>query len=38
MRKLETLQEANLTVRQNNGTPGIDGVTFAAIEQSGARY
>ena len=33
--KLETLQEAYLMARKNNGAPGIDGVTFAAIEQSG---
>jgi RNA-directed DNA polymerase len=33
--KLETLQEAYAMARKNNGAPGIDGVTFAAIEQSG---
>jgi RNA-directed DNA polymerase len=33
--KLETLQEAYAIARKNNGAPGIDGVTFAAIEQSG---
>lgn len=33
--KLETLQEAYTMTRKNNGAPGIDGVTFAAIEQSG---
>jgi len=33
--KLETLQEAYTMARKNNGAPGIDGVTFAAIEQSG---
>ena len=33
--KLETLQEAYTMARKNNGAPGIDGVTFAVIEQSG---
>ena len=33
--KLETLQEAYSMAKSNNGAPGIDGVTFAAIEQSG---
>ena len=33
--KLETLQEAYAMARKNNGAPGIDGVTFAVIEQSG---
>jgi len=33
--KLETLREAYLMARKNNGAPGIDGVTFGAIEQSG---
>ena len=33
--KLETLQEAYAMAKSNNGAPGIDGVTFAAIEQSG---
>lgn len=33
--KLETLQEAYSMAKKNNGAPGIDGVTFAAIEQSG---
>ena len=33
--KLETLQEAYLMAKKNDGAPGIDGVTFAAIEQSG---
>ena len=35
VRKLETLQEAYLMAKKNDGAPGIDGVTFAAIEQSG---
>ena len=30
--KLETLREAYLLAKQNNGAPGIDGVTFEAIE------
>jgi RNA-directed DNA polymerase len=33
--KLETLQEAYWMAKKNDGAPGIDGVTFAAIEQSG---
>lgn len=33
--KLETLHEAYLLAKQNDGAPGIDGVTFAAIEESG---
>ena len=31
----EPLQEAYKAAKRNNGAPGIDGVTFAAIEQSG---
>src|SRR6202163_2509172 len=34
--KMETLQEAYQMARSNNGAPGIDGVTFEAIEESGA--
>jgi len=35
--KLETLQEAYAMAKSNNGAPGIDGVTFGAIEESGAQ-
>jgi RNA-directed DNA polymerase len=34
--KMETLREAYQMAKSNNGAPGIDGVTFAAIEESGA--
>jgi RNA-directed DNA polymerase len=33
--KLETLQAAYTVAKQNNGSPGIDGVTFEAIEAGG---
>jgi RNA-directed DNA polymerase len=33
--KLETLNEAYLLAKKNNGAPGIDGVTFEAIEAGG---
>ena len=33
--KLETLREAYQLAKANNGAPGIDGVTFEAIEASG---
>jgi RNA-directed DNA polymerase len=33
--KMETLHEAYLLAKKNNGAPGIDGVSFEAIEQSG---
>ncbi len=33
--KGETLHEAYMGVKRNNGAPGIDGMTFAAIELSG---
>jgi RNA-directed DNA polymerase len=33
--KMETLREAYQMAKSNNGAPGIDGVTFAAIEEIG---
>jgi RNA-directed DNA polymerase len=33
--KRETLQEAYQMAKSNNGAPGIDGITFEAIEESG---
>jgi RNA-directed DNA polymerase len=33
--KMETLQEAYRMAKSNDGAPGIDGVTFDAIEESG---
>lgn len=37
--KKETLHEAYALAKKNNGAPGIDGVTFEAIEESGVdRY
>jgi len=35
--KMETIREAYEMARSNNGAPGIDGVTFEAIEESGAK-
>src|SRR4029077_4239740 len=33
--KMETLQEAYRMAARNNGAPGIDGITFDAIQESG---
>jgi len=33
--KMETLREAYKMAKRNNGAPGVDGVTFEAIESSG---
>src|SRR5438552_15609167 len=34
--KMQTLREAYQMAKSNDGAPGIDGVTFAATEESGA--
>ncbi len=33
--KMETLRQAYKLVKKNNGAPGIEGVTFEAIEEAG---
>src|SRR5664280_1709696 len=33
--KMETLEEAYRMAKNNDGAPGVDGVTFEAIEESG---
>src|SRR5215472_2373873 len=33
--KMETLREAYQMAKENDGAPGVDGVTFAAIQESG---
>ena len=33
--KMETLHEAYALAKKNDGAPGIDGVTFEAIEEQG---
>ena len=33
--KMETLREAYRAAKANNGAPGIDGVTFGAVEEAG---
>jgi len=35
--KMETLCEAYKLAKQNNGAPGMDGVTFEQVEAEGAR-
>ena len=33
--KLETLRQAYKLAKKNNGAPGVDGLTFKAIEEAG---
>jgi RNA-directed DNA polymerase len=33
--KIETLQAAYKLAKENNGAPGVDGVTFASVENAG---
>ncbi len=33
--KLETLRQAYRLAKKNNGAPGVDGLTFEAIEEAG---
>jgi RNA-directed DNA polymerase len=35
--RMETLQEAYRMAKSNHGAPGIDGITFDVIEESGTR-
>jgi RNA-directed DNA polymerase len=35
--KLETLYEAYGRAKENNGAPGIEGVTFEALQESGGK-
>ena len=35
--KRETLHEAYLSAKANDGAPGVDGVTFAAVEAGGVQ-
>jgi RNA-directed DNA polymerase len=35
---METLRKAYALAKANNGAPGIDGVTFEAIETQGTEY
>jgi len=36
--KMETLRVAYEMAKQNHGAPGVDGVTFAAIEEQGVEF
>ncbi len=33
--KMETLQAAYKLAKENNGAPGVDGVTFESVESAG---